>query len=103
MLPASCRNAAPAHFRHLEDIPADFRDWRLPVKGAQELASTLAKHWDQAHLFRLLATLVMDGSAVGTLDKLKWTGALPEFKAICETLDSPDMIRRAESLLNNSV
>ncbi len=92
-----------ARFRHLEDIPADFRDWRLPVKGAQGLASTLAKYWDQAHLFRLLATLVTDGPVVGKLDELKWAGTLPEFKAICETLDAPEMMKRAESLLSDSV
>lgn len=59
---------------HLEDIPADARDWPTGVRGADRLARTLAEERPSALLYRRLATLLTDAPLTEDLEQLRWRG-----------------------------
>lgn len=84
-----------SQYRHLEDIPKDWHSWPASLRRARGLAETLFGEWDQALLFRTLATLRPDVPVFETVDELQWAGARPEFAGICERLKAPDLLRRA--------
>jgi 5'-3' exonuclease len=82
-------------FRHLEEIPDDWRAWHVNASGPARLAATLAAERDRAMLFRTLATLRTDIPLFDSVDELKWNGPTPAFAAIGTRLDqavtaSPD-------------
>jgi 5'-3' exonuclease len=85
-------------FKHLENIPKDVMDWKVDVSGAGRLAATLKMNWENALLFRRLATLISIGPVKTPLDQLKWKGPLKSFSEICERLESPDLLKRAQAL-----
>ena len=67
-------------FVHLESIPKDARDWHVNAANAGALALTLREQWNEAVLFRTLATLRTDIQLFDRVDQLHWngpTGALP--------------------------
>ncbi len=61
-------------YPHLEDIPKDPREWPASVRGARTLAASLFSHWEDALLFRTLATLRTDVPVFETVDDLRWKG-----------------------------
>ena len=79
--------AVLAKFGHLEGIPRDHRDWRVNASSAATLAGTLAREWEQALLFRTLATLRTDIPLFENVDQLAWTGPMPNFNAIAASLE----------------
>jgi 5'-3' exonuclease len=79
--------AVLAKFRHLEGIPADWRDWQVNAAGAGGLARTLAEERDRAFLFRTLATLRTDIPLFENVDELEWHGPKDHFKALGARLD----------------
>ena len=85
-------------YGHLEAIPHAPGQWDVTgVRGVAKLAGTLAEHYDDALLFKRLATL--DTSVeVGTPEEWRWTGPTPELAAWCDRLDCPDVLRKAEKL-----
>lgn len=85
-------------FKHIEQIPKDVRDWMVNVSNAGRLSSTLKSNWEHALLFRKLATLITDGPIQNCVDDLKWTGPSDAFREICNRLEAPDLLKRAESL-----
>lgn len=87
-----------ARFGHLEAIPPDFRDWGVPVRGADKLAATLVERMELALLFRDLATLRTHEPLLSGIDELRWRGVRPEFRAMGERLEAPDLLERAEKL-----
>ena len=66
--------AVLAKFGHIENIPADFREWRVNAAGAGSLARTLAEHRAEALLFRTLATLRTDIPLFENVDELLYKG-----------------------------
>jgi len=88
-------------YKHLDFIPRNFREWKVSVKGAERLASTLVNFWDQALLFRKLATLVTVGPVKGKVDELRWISPSPEFSEISERLKAPDLVKRANNIHEN--
>ena len=76
--------AVLAKYVHLESIPKDHREWRVHAANASGLAATLAREWENATLFRTLATLRTDIPLFEDVDQLEWSGptaAFPEFAA----------------------
>ena len=71
-----------------------------PVRGAARLAVSLAEGRELAELFRLLATLRADAPGVleGGVEELRWRGPAAELPAVCDDLDAPDVLARAEEL-----
>src|SRR5208337_1476185 len=46
-----------SHYPHLEDIPKDWREWHPSIGRARALSASLFSAWNDALLFRTLATL----------------------------------------------
>jgi 5'-3' exonuclease len=79
--------AVLAKFGHLEAIPKDCREWHVNATSAGALADTLRREWDQALLFRTLATLRTDIALFDDVEQLRRNGPKPEFEAIAAELD----------------
>ena len=90
--------AVLARWGHVEDVPANPADWDVAVRGAAKLAATLQEGRDDAALFKELATLRVDRSLLGQAEDLRWRGPTGEFARICEEIDAPGLLRRAEAL-----
>lgn len=58
----------------LEEIPRQARDWEVKVRGAERLAETLRRRWEEALLYRRLATLRQDVPLKETVSELCWKG-----------------------------
>ncbi len=71
--------AVLAKFLHLESIPKDCDEWHVNAANARALAGTLAREWDNALLFRRLATLRTEIPLFEDVDELRWNGPKPEF------------------------
>lgn len=89
-----------SRYGHLEDIPKDFREWHPSIRSAQRLAASLFASWNDALLFRTLATLRLDVPMFDTVDELRWKGPLPSFEEQCRRMKSPDLLSRAASATN---
>jgi 5'-3' exonuclease len=66
--------AVLARFGHLENIPADSRDWHVNAVNAGALAARLVRESEHAYLFRTLATLRTDIPLFESVEELRWTG-----------------------------
>jgi 5'-3' exonuclease len=88
-LPGWGEKAAAAtfgRFPHLEDVPRDWRRWNPSIRGSMRLAATLFERWDEALLYRTLATLREDAPTIADVDELRWTGPRREFEAWSRTM-----------------
>jgi 5'-3' exonuclease len=90
--------AVLARYRRLEDIPAASADWDISVRGAGKLAVILQDQFELALLFRRIATVERDAPTVTDVEQLRWVGPSPEFRALAEMLDAPNLAARAERL-----
>lgn len=86
--------AVLAQYAHLENIPKDWRAWHPSLKRARPLAESLFNAWDEALLFRKLATLRLDVPVFESVDELLWKGSRPEFKEFCERIRAQELYRR---------
>ena len=82
---------------HLEDIPKDWREWHLSIRKARTLSESLFNSWNDALLFRTLATLRLDVPVFDSVDELRWKGPTREFESWCSRLNSPALSSRAVS------
>jgi 5'-3' exonuclease len=90
--------AALSRFLRLEDIPKDWREWHPSIANARRLCTSLAQSWDEALLFRTLATLRLDAPVFDAAADLHWMGPGAGFEGRCQAMGSPDLFRRAVSL-----
>jgi 5'-3' exonuclease len=91
---AKAAAAVFSQYPHLEDIPKDWHRWHPTVRRARPLADALFAAWDDALLFRTLATLRVDVPVFTSIDDLLWRGPAEDFKRTCERLKAPDLCRR---------
>jgi len=89
--------AVLSKFVHLEAIPRDSGDWHVSAANASSLAATLAREWEQALLFRRLATLRTDITLFQDVEELRWNGHTAEFAEIKARLDSARTVRKAKA------
>jgi len=89
--------ATLSHYPHLEDIPKDWREWHPSIRRARPLSESLFSAWDDAVLFRTLATLRLDVPVFNKVEDLRWKGPHPKFDEHCQRMKSPDLLRRATS------
>jgi len=87
-----------SQYPHLEDIPKEWQEWNLSIRKARPLSESLFKAWDDALLFRTLATLRLDVPVFETVGDLRWQGPRANFEEFCVRLRSPDLLRRAKSV-----
>ena len=72
-----------ARYGHLEAIPRSAAELDVKIRGAEALISTLDSNFENALLFRQLATLRIDTSVVSSVDQIAWREPTSEFKAWC--------------------
>lgn len=90
-----------SQYDHLENIPKDFRAWHPSIRSALKLSTSLFGSWNDALLFRILATLRLDVPMFETVDELCWTGPRESFEERCVRMRSPDVLNRAQSAAIN--
>lgn len=78
--------AVLAKFLHLESVPKDASEWHVNAANAKALAGTLVREWENALLFRRLATLRTDIPLFENVDELRWSGPKPEFEEFAHRL-----------------
>jgi 5'-3' exonuclease len=86
---AKSTSAVLSRFEHIEQIPNDAAQWRLPTLSpgrAASLAASLAQRREEALLYRKLATLRHDVPLQERLSDLQWQGAYSRLKEICHAL-----------------
>ncbi len=84
-----------SQYPHLEGIPRDWREWHPSIKKARTLSESLFNQWNDALLFRTLATLRLDVPVFETVEELRWQGPQKNFEEYCARLKSPDLLNRA--------
>lgn len=90
--------AVLSRYPHLEDVPKEWKQWDPAIKKAKSLGETLFAHWDDALLFRKLATLRFDAPVFDSIEELQWTGPKPEFPDFCKRINAPKLVERAEKI-----
>jgi len=86
-----------SQYPHLEDIPKDWREWHPSIRNARRLAESLFNAWNDALLFRTLATLRQDVRVFDNVDDLRWRGPQPDFEELCRRMRTPDLLRRVNA------
>jgi 5'-3' exonuclease len=89
-----------SQYPRLEDIPRDWKEWHPSIKRARGLSEALFSAWDDALLFRTLATLRLDAPVFDTVEDLLWKGPRPNFEETCRRLKAPDLLRRVKAAGN---
>ena len=86
-----------SQYPHLEDIPKDWRQWDPSIRKARVLSESLFNSWNDALLFRTLATLRLDVPVFETVEELWWKGPRPNFEEHCRRMKATDLLRRITS------
>ena len=86
-----------SQYPHLESIPKDWKEWDPSIRKARGLAESLFTSWEDALLFRTLATLRLDVPVFDSVDALRWKGPGPHFEDYCRRMKSPDLVRRVKA------
>jgi len=94
---AKAAAAALSQYPHLEDIPKDWQKWNPSIRRARVLSESLFASWNDALLFRTLATLRLDVPVFDTVEQLRWKGPHQNFEEYCRRMRSPGLISRAAS------
>ena len=91
-----------SRYPHLEDIPKDWRHWDPLIRRARPLSESLFGEWNDALLFRTLATLRLDVPVFETVEELCWEGPAASFELCCKRLKAPDLLRRTLAISSKS-
>jgi hypothetical protein len=76
------------------------KNWKklhASIRKARGLCESLFNAWDDALLFRTLATLRLDVPVFDTVEDLRWMGPRPKFEEYCLRMKSPGLLARALS------
>jgi 5'-3' exonuclease len=95
---AKSASAVLARYGHIENIPAAAGQWDVPgLRGAAKLSATLQAQFEDALLFRQIATIETNVD-VGTVDDWRWTGPTAGFDAVAEEIGAPELAPYARRL-----
>jgi 5'-3' exonuclease len=86
-----------SQYPHLEDIPKLWQDWHPSIRKARSLSESLLNGWNDALLFRTLATLRIDVPVFDSVDDLRWKEPQPNFAECCERMKSSALFDRVRS------
>lgn len=90
-----------SEYSHFENIPKDWRKWPSSMRGAQRLAGVLFEQWNDAVLYRVLATLRQDVPVFETVDELHWNGPRAEFEEYSKRIQLPGLYTRAKAAVKS--
>jgi 5'-3' exonuclease len=96
-------SATLSRYNRLEDIPTDWREWHGAIANSRRLSTVLVEYWQDALLFRTLATLRLDAPVCDTTDDLRWTGPRASFEGLCQSMGAPDLFERAMAAVTPKV
>ncbi|MEP6644469.1 MAG: 5'-3' exonuclease H3TH domain-containing protein [Acidobacteriaceae bacterium] len=88
-------------YPHLEDIPKHWQAWHPSIRRARPLSETLFNSWNDAMLFRKLATLRLDVPVFDTVEDLYWKGPRPNFEEQCHRMRSAALLSRVKSAMSS--
>jgi len=88
-----------SQYLHLENIPKDWRAWHPSIRKARPLSEALFGAWNDALLFRTLATLRLDVPVFDSVEDMRWTGPRPGFEKECQRIKSPGLLVRAKAAI----
>jgi 5'-3' exonuclease len=91
-----------SQYPRLEDIPKDWKVWHPSIKRARGLSESLFSAWDDALLFRTLATLRLDAPVFETVEDLLWKGPRPNFEETCRRIQAPGLAQRVAKLRSHN-
>ena len=88
--------AVLTRYENIDQIPTDVADWDLSVRGAANLVKVVTEQWDNAQLYRQLATLRLDVPLPETEpEQLRWMGVRqPGFADLCQSLGLESLLSR---------
>jgi 5'-3' exonuclease len=86
-----------SQYSHLESIPKDWKEWHPSIRRARGLSESLFGSWNDALLFRTLATLRLDVQVFDTVEDLRWRELQPNFEDYCRRMKAPELLRRARA------
>jgi 5'-3' exonuclease len=86
-----------SRYKKLENIPKDWRQWESAISNGRRLAASLFSAWDEALLYRTLATLRLDAPVFNTLDELRWKGPRTDFEGVSRAMGAPELFERAKA------
>jgi 5'-3' exonuclease len=92
---------ALSQYPHLEDIPKNWQHWHPSIRRSRMLAESLFNGWNDALLFRTLATLRLDVPVFDSVEDLRWKGPGSNFSEHCHRMRIPDLFRRAATAGSN--
>jgi 5'-3' exonuclease len=84
-----------SQYPRLEDFPKDWRTWHPSIRKAEALSASLFSAWEDALLFRTLATLRLDAPVFDTVDDLRWNGPRQDFENLCHRMKAAELWTRA--------
>jgi hypothetical protein len=67
------------------------------------LSESLLAAWNDALLFRTLATLRRDAPVFESVEDLRWKGPREDFEKYCQRMNAPALFRRASSAKSKSI
>ena len=83
------------HYKTIEAIPDEAKQWDVQVRGRDRLAAALAERREEAALYRRLATLRTDVPLAEGLDDLEWRGPhQAELEALCREIGAEEILDR---------
>ncbi len=87
-----------ARYGHITAIPFDVSEWDVPVRGAAKLAAALRDGFEDALLYRRIATVELGAPVSATVDEMEWRGPGPGLDERCAALDARRLAVRAREL-----
>lgn len=90
--------AVLSRYVHIDEVPFDVNDWDVDVRGAGKLAVTLQENFEDALLFRRIATVDLAAPVSDSVDEMRWRGPQPGFDERCDALGADRHRERAHQL-----
>ncbi len=87
-----------ARYGHITSIPFDSAEWDVQVRGAAKLAAALRDNFEDALLYRRIATVELGAPVSATVDEMEWSGPRPGFEQRCGELGAERLAERAREL-----
>jgi 5'-3' exonuclease len=87
-----------SEYLHLEQIPKELQQWPRSLRRAAALSESLFSSWNDALLYRRLATLRLDVPVFDSVEDLRWPGPGMSFEAYCHRLKASPLFERATAL-----
>ena len=87
-----------ARYGHITSIPFDAEQWDVQVRSAAKLAAALRDGFEDALLYRRVATVELGAPVAASVDEMKWRGPVDGLDERCAELGAPRLAARAREL-----